>query len=88
MIKDRVAAEIEVVTKLSRESVAVTVAKLTDMITELKVRGAAAADQDPYALALLWTSLTAGLAAHHLADPKIDLRPALDLAQRYATSLR
>ena len=46
------------------------------------------ADHDPYALALLWSSLTAGLAAHHLADPEIELQPALDLAQRYATSLR
>ena len=64
------------------------IAKLTEMVAELKARGAAPADQDPYALALLWSSLTAGLAAHQLADPQIDLQPALDLAQQYATSLR
>ena len=64
------------------------IAKLTEMIAELKARGAAPADQDPYALALLWSSLTAGLAAHQLADPRVDLRPALALAQQYATSLR
>jgi hypothetical protein len=63
------------------------IAKLTEMVDELKARGAAAAEQDPYALALLWSSLTAGLAAHHLANPHIDLQPALDLAQRFATSL-
>ena len=63
------------------------IAKLTEMVAELKARGAAPADQDPYALALLWSSLTAGLAAHQLANPQIDLQPALDLAQLYATSL-
>lgn len=52
------------------------------MVAELKTRGAAAAEQDPYALALFWSSLTAGLAAHHLADPEIDLQPALDLARQ------
>ena len=62
--------------------------KLTEMVDELKARGATPADQDPYALALLWNSLTAGLAAHHLANPQIDLQPALDLAQRYATSIQ
>jgi len=62
------------------------IAKLTEMVAELKARGAAPVDQDPYALALLWSSLTAGLAAHHVANPQIDLRPALELAQRYATS--
>jgi len=61
--------------------------KLTQMVAELKARGVASADQDPYALALLWSSLTAGLAAHRLANPQIDLQPALDLAQLYATSL-
>jgi len=61
--------------------------KLTEMVAELKARGVASADQDPYALALLWSSLTAGLAAHRLANPQIDLQPALDLAQLYATSL-
>jgi len=45
MIKDRVAAEIEVVTKLSRESVAVTVAKLTDMITAKGMKLFAVIDQ-------------------------------------------
>jgi AcrR family transcriptional regulator len=64
------------------------IANLTEMIDELKVRGAAPADQDPHALAVLWSSLTAGLAAHHLANPDIDLRPALELAQRYAASLQ
>ena len=63
------------------------IAKLAEMVAGLKVRGVAPADQDPYALALLWSSLTAGLAAHHLANPQIDLQPALDLAQLYATSL-
>lgn len=64
------------------------IAKLTEMVAELKARDAAPADQDPYAFALLWSSLTAGLAAHHLANPQIDLQPALDLAQLYATSLQ
>lgn len=64
------------------------IAKLTQMLAELKVRGIAPADQDPYALALLCSSLTSGLAAHQLANPEIDLEPALALAQLYATSLR
>jgi AcrR family transcriptional regulator len=64
------------------------IAKLTEMVGELKERGVAPADQDPYALALLWSSLTAGLAAHHLANPQIDLQPAFALAERYTTSLR
>jgi AcrR family transcriptional regulator len=64
------------------------IAKLTEMVGELKARGVAPADQDPYALALLWSSFTAGLAAHHLANPQIDLQPALNLAQLYATSLQ
>ena len=63
------------------------IAKLTEMVAELRERGAAPADQDPYALALLWSSLTAGLAAHQLANPQIDLQPALELAQLYATSM-
>ena len=62
-------------------------AKLTEMVAELKARGIGPADQDPYALALLWSSLTAGLAAHHLANPQIELQPALALAQLYAASL-
>lgn len=64
------------------------IAKLTEMVDELRARGAAPTEQDPDALALLWSSLTAGLAAHHLANPKIDLQPALDLAHLYATSLQ
>jgi AcrR family transcriptional regulator len=64
------------------------IAKLADMIDELKASGAAPADQDPYGLALLWSSLTTGLAAHRLANPQIDLQPALDLAQLYGTSLQ
>jgi AcrR family transcriptional regulator len=63
------------------------VAKLTDMVSELQGRGVVRAEHDPYALALLWSSVTAGLAAHHLANPEIALQPALDLAQRYAASL-
>jgi AcrR family transcriptional regulator len=63
------------------------IAKLTEMVAELKARGAAPAGQDAYALALLWSSLTAGLAAHHLANPQIELQPALALAQLYAASL-
>lgn len=62
--------------------------ELAEMIAELQARGAAPTDQNPYALAVLWTSLTTGLAAHHLANPHTDLQPALDLARRYATSLR
>ena len=45
MIEDRVAAETDVVTKLSRESVAVTVAELTDMITGKGIRLFAVIDQ-------------------------------------------
>ena len=63
------------------------VAKLTDMVCELQARGVVRAEHDPYALALLWSSVTAGLAAHRLANPEIALQPALDLAQRYAASL-
>ena len=63
------------------------VAKLTEMVSELQARGVVRAEHDPYALALLWSSVTAGLAAHHLANPEIALQPALDLAQRYAASL-
>jgi len=59
-------------------------AKLTEMITELQQRKLLADDHDPYALALLCSSITAGLAAHHLANPAIDLKPALQLARAYA----
>jgi AcrR family transcriptional regulator len=63
------------------------VAKLSEMVSELQGRGVVRAEHDPYALALLWSSVTAGLAAHHLANPELALQPALDLAQRYAASL-
>jgi AcrR family transcriptional regulator len=63
------------------------VAKLAEMVSELQGRGVVRAEHDPYALALLWSSVTAGLAAHHLANPEIALQPALDLARRYAASL-
>ena len=63
------------------------VAKLSEMVGELQARGVVRAEHDPYALALLWSSVTAGLAAHHLANPELALQPALDLAQRYAASL-
>ena len=45
MIEDQVAAETDVVTKLSRESVAGTVAELTDMITAKGMRLFAVIDQ-------------------------------------------
>jgi AcrR family transcriptional regulator len=64
------------------------VTKLTEMVSELQTREIVRAAHDPYALALLWSSITAGLAAHHLANPEIPLAPALELAQRYAASLR
>ena len=62
-------------------------AKLAEMLAELQARGVVPAQRDPYALALLWSSVTAGLAAHHLANPEIELGPALALAQLYAASL-
>ena len=61
-------------------------AKLTEMVTELQQRELVSAEHDPYALALLWSSITAGLAAHRLANPTIELKPALDLASAYATA--
>jgi uncharacterized protein (DUF302 family) len=45
MIEDRVAAEADVVTKLSRESVAATVAELTSMITAKGMKLFAVIDQ-------------------------------------------
>ena len=45
MIEDRAAAETDVVTKLSRESVAATVARLTSMITAKGMRLFAVIDQ-------------------------------------------
>ena len=45
MVEDRTVAEADVVTKLSRESVAGTVAKLTDMITAKKMGLFAVIDQ-------------------------------------------
>ena len=62
-------------------------AKLAEMLAELQARGVVRAQRDPYALALLCSSVTAGLAAHHLANPEIELGPALALAQLYAASL-
>jgi AcrR family transcriptional regulator len=62
-------------------------AKLTEMVVDLQARGVVRAARDPYALALLWSSVTTGLAAHHLANPQIDLQPALALAQLYVASL-
>ncbi len=55
--------------------------KLTEMVTELRQRKLITADHDPYAIALFYSSITTGLAAHHLANPEIKLRPALDLGQ-------
>jgi AcrR family transcriptional regulator len=55
--------------------------KLTEMVTDLQQRALIAADHDPYAIALLWSSITAGLAAHHLANPEIKLKPAVALVQ-------
>jgi AcrR family transcriptional regulator len=63
------------------------IAKLTEMLAELKAHGTAPANQDPGALALFWSSFTAGLAAHQLADHKIAPQPAVDLARLYARSL-
>ena len=62
--------------------------KLAEMISDLQARGIVRAGHDPNALALLWSSLSAGLAAHQLANPEVALEPALDLARRYAASLR
>jgi AcrR family transcriptional regulator len=61
--------------------------KLTEMVSELQAREIVRKEHDPYALALLWSSVVAGLAAHRLAHPGVELKPALDLAQRYAASL-
>jgi len=63
------------------------IAKLTEMVDELKARGAAPAEQDSRAVAVLWSSLTTGLAAQRFADPGIDLQTAFDLARHFATSL-
>lgn len=63
-------------------------AKLTEMISELQARSVVGAKHDPYALALLWSSLTAGLAVHHIANADIEIEPALALARLYAASLR
>ena len=62
-------------------------AKLTEMVAELQARGVVRPDRDAYALAPLWSSLAVGLAAHHLANPNIELPPALALAQLYIASL-
>jgi AcrR family transcriptional regulator len=60
--------------------------RLTEMVTELQQRALIAADRDPYAIALLWSSITAGLAAHHLANPEIKLKPAEALVQLFAAA--
>ena len=60
--------------------------KLTQMVTELQQRALIAADRDPYAIALLCSSITAGLAAHHLANPEIKLKPAVALVELYAAA--
>ena len=60
--------------------------KLTEMASELQQRELVGAEHDPYALALLWSSITVGLAAHHLANPAIELRPALDLVRAYVAA--
>jgi AcrR family transcriptional regulator len=61
--------------------------KLAEMVTGLQQRALAAADHDPYAIALLWSSITAGLAAHHLANPEIKLKPAVALVELYVAAL-
>jgi AcrR family transcriptional regulator len=62
-------------------------AKFGEMVRDLQARGVVRAELDPYAVALLWNSVTSGLAAHQLANPEINLQPALELAQRYAAAL-
>jgi AcrR family transcriptional regulator len=62
--------------------------KLTEMVSELQQRQIVRASHDPYALALLWSAITAGLAAHHLANPAIQLSPALELARAYAAAAK
>ncbi len=62
-------------------------AKLTEMVVDLQTRGVVRAQRDAYALAQLWSSVTAGLAAHRVANPQMDLQPALALVQLYAASL-
>jgi AcrR family transcriptional regulator len=64
------------------------IAKLAEMLAELQERGVLRANLDPYALAMFWSSLTAGLAAHRLANPEIALQSTLDLARQYAASLQ
>jgi AcrR family transcriptional regulator len=60
--------------------------RLTEMIVELQQRKLLAEQHDPSAIALLYSSITTGLAAHHLANPDIKLKPALDLTQTYSTA--
>ena len=67
MIEDRVAAEADVVTKLSGESVAGTVAKLTGMITAKGMRLFAVIDQSAEAGLLQAQGLFGGA-------PRIPLR--------------
>ena len=56
------------------------------MITELQQRELVAEHHDPSAIALFYSSITTGLAAHHLANPEIKLKPALDLAQAWSAA--
>ncbi|MGO9791039.1 MAG: TetR/AcrR family transcriptional regulator [Solirubrobacteraceae bacterium] len=61
--------------------------KLAEMVGELQGRRIVRGQHDPYALALLWSSVTAGLAAHRIGNPEISLTPALELVQLYAAAL-
>jgi AcrR family transcriptional regulator len=60
--------------------------KLTEMVTDLQQRALIAADHNPSAIALLCSSITAGLAAHHLANPEIKLKPAVALVELCAAA--
>ena len=62
-------------------------AKLSQMVADLQVRRIVRAEYEPDAVALLWSSITTGLAAHHLANPRISLKPALDLARDCAKAV-
>jgi AcrR family transcriptional regulator len=64
-----------------------SLAKLTKMVSELQQRGIIRDDLDPSGVALLWSSLTTGLAAHQLANPAIRLEPALELARAFADAV-
>ena len=57
------------------------------MVIELQQRALIAADHEPHAVALLYSSITAGLAGHHLANPEIKLKPAVALIELCAATL-